>query len=84
MFKQITWMIFNGGVVLVATVAVVWLTVTGHTLLVEGLLLGLAGVLAAVLFALRLAEGVGPDQLSIWVGPFTSARRTTLPAEEDE
>lgn len=41
---------------------------TGHTLLIEGLLLGLGGVLVAVLFALRLAEGVGPDQLSILDG----------------
>lgn len=83
MFKRITWIVFNGGVVLVSTTAVVWLTVTGHTLLVGGLLVGFAGVLAAVVFALRLAEGRGPDQLSIWVGPFTLGRRA-IPAERSQ
>ena len=83
MFKKIAWTVFNGGVVLVSMAAVVWLTVTGHTLLVEGLLLGFGSVLAAVFFALRLAEGVGSDQLSIWVGPFASAPGTRLTAEED-
>jgi hypothetical protein len=82
MFKKITWTVFNGSVVLISTAAAVWLTATGHTLLVEGLLMGFAGVLAAVIFALRLAEGSGPDHLSIWVGPFVSPWRATLSADE--
>jgi hypothetical protein len=69
MFRRIVSTVFNAVVVLVAMAAAVWLTITGHTLQIGGLLLAMWGILGAVMFGFRLAEGFGPDHLSIWAGP---------------
>jgi hypothetical protein len=69
MLRKITFTVFNAAAVLVAIAVAVGLTISGHTLAVEGLLLAMGAILAAVLFAFRLTEGPGPDRLSIWVGP---------------
>lgn len=69
MLQRITSLLFNATVVLGGVALAVWLMLTGHTLLVGGLLVAMAAVLAAVMFGFRLAEGSGPDRLSIWVGP---------------
>ena len=79
MLHKITSTIFNAAVVLIATAVAVWLTVTGHTLQVGGLLIAMGAVLGAVLFGFRLAEGFGADRLSIWAGP-VSAIPPTAPA----
>jgi hypothetical protein len=83
MLHRITSTFFNAAVALVATALVVWLTVTGHTLLIGGLLVAMAAAIAAVMFGFRLAEGSGPDRLSIWAGPLPAARSAALlPMEE--
>ncbi len=74
MLKQVTSTVFNAVVVLVATATAVWLTVTGHTLQVGGLLLAMGAILGAVMYGFRLAEGFGPDRLSIWAGSLASMR----------
>ena len=74
MLKAITSTVFNATVVLVAAATAVWLTVTGHTLQVGGLLLAMGAILGAVMYGFRLAEGFGPDRLSIWAGPVWSLR----------
>ncbi len=82
MLNQTTSIIFNAAVVLVASAVAIWLTITGHTLQVGGLLLSMGALLAAILFGFRLAEGVGPDYLSIWAGPVWSLRpRTPAPGK---
>lgn len=68
MLKRITSTVFYAGVVIMSVGAAIWLTLTGHTLYTGGLLMALGAVLAAVLFGFRLAEGFGPDRLSIWSG----------------
>jgi hypothetical protein len=68
MFKRIVATVFHAAVVLIAASMAVWLTITGHTLQVGGLLLAMGAILGAVMFGFRLAEGFGPDRLSIWVG----------------
>lgn len=67
---------FRAAVVVIAASSAVWLTITGQTLHIGGLLLMLGGVLAAVMFGFRLAEGVGPDQNSIYAGPLSRVRQT--------
>lgn len=74
MFRRIVSTMFSAVVVLVATAAAAWLTMNGHTLHIGGLLLALGAILAAVMFGFRLAEGYGPDRLSIWAGPVWSVR----------
>lgn len=66
--------IFNAAVVVIAATVAVWLTTTGQTLHIGGLLLMMGGVLAAVMFGFRLVEGIGPDQTSIYAGPFSQVR----------
>lgn len=61
--------VFSAAVVLVLATVAVWLTLTGHTLQVGGLLIAMGAILGAAMFGFRLAEGVGPDRLSIWAGP---------------
>lgn len=68
MLKRITSAVFYAAVVIIAAGSAVWLTITGHTLHTGGLLMALGALLAAVLFGFRLAEGFGPDRLSIWSG----------------
>jgi hypothetical protein len=65
-----TW--FTAVVALVSAAVAVWLTLTGHTLQVGGLLIAMGAVLGAVMFGFRLAEGFGPDSLSIWAGPLSA------------
>ena len=72
MRKKITRIVFNAAVALLAVTTAVWLTITGHTLQIGGLLLAMGGVLGAVMFGFRLAEGYGPGRLSIWAGPLRS------------
>jgi hypothetical protein len=72
MLKRITWIVFNAAVALLAVTTAVWLTLTGHTLQIGGLLLAMGGLLGAVMFGFRLAEGYGPGRLSIWAGPLRS------------
>ena len=78
MFRRFASTVFNAAVVLIATAATVWLTITGHTLQIGGLLLAMGASLGAVMFGFRLAEGFGPDRLSIWAGAVWSIRPTTL------
>ena len=68
MLKKITSTVFYAAVVIMAVGAAIWLTITGHTLHTGGLLMALGAILAAVLFGFRLAEGFGPNRLSIWPG----------------
>jgi len=73
MLKRITWIVFNAAVAVLAVTTAVWLTITGHTLQIGGLLLAMGGFLGAVMFGFRLAEGYdGPGRLSIWAGPLRS------------
>ena len=74
MLNRITSAVFNVAVLLVAAASAVWLTITGHTLLLEGMLVALGAVLAAVIFGMRLAGGFGTDRLSIWAGPLWKIR----------
>jgi len=76
MLKTTISTVFHALVVVVATAVAVGLTVTGHTLHVGGLLMAMGAVLAAVLFGFRLAEGFGPDRVSIWAGPLSAVRPT--------
>ena len=71
--------IFNAAVVVIAATIAVWLTITGQTLHIGGLLLMMGGVLGAVMFGFRLVDGVGPDQNSIYAGPFSRVRAITNP-----
>lgn len=75
---RFTSVLFNALVVVAGTALAVWMTLTGHTLLIGGLLVAMAAVLAAVIFGFRLAEGSGPDRLSIWVGPLTPLREAAM------
>ena len=68
MLKRITSAVFYAAVVIIAAGSAVWLTITGHTLHTGGLLMALGALLAVLLFGFRLAEGFGPDRLSIWSG----------------
>jgi hypothetical protein len=76
MLKTTISTVFHALVVVVATAVAVGLTVTGHTPHVGGLLVAMGAVLAAVLFGFRLAEGFGPDRVSIWAGPLSAVRPT--------
>lgn len=75
MLNRLTSTVFKAIVVLVALATAVWLTITGHTLVPGGLLVALGALLAAVIFGFLLAEGLGPDRLSIWAGPLRSMRQ---------
>lgn len=74
MFRRIVSTVFHAAVVLVAAAVAIWLTITGQTLQIGGLLLAMGAILAAVIFGFRLAEGFEPDRLSIWAGPVWSIR----------
>jgi len=76
MFKTIISTVFHAFVVVMAAGVAVWLTITGHTLHVGGLLMAMGAVLGAVLFGFRLAEGLGPDRVSFWAGPLSAMRPT--------
>ena len=75
MLYTITSTVFKISVLLVAASAVVGLTITGHTLGLGGRLLAMGAILAAVIFGFQLAEGFGPNRLSIWAGPLWSNRQ---------
>ena len=77
MSNRIVSTIFNAAVVAIAAAVAVWLTITGQTSHIGGLLLMMGGVLGAVMFGFRLAEGVGPDQNSIYAGPISRVRPIT-------
>lgn len=79
MFHKITWTVFYAGVMLAAAAAAVWLTITGHTLQIGGLLLAMGSILGAMLSGFRLAEGFGPGETSIWAGPWKSVRPAQPP-----
>jgi hypothetical protein len=53
MFKCVTWAIFNAVAITAATGTAVWLTITGHTLQIGGLLLAMGGVMARQAAGLR-------------------------------
>jgi len=74
---------FNAAVVFIGTAAAVWLTITGHTLNIGGLLLAMGAILGAVFYGYRLAEG-GPGRLSIWAGPVWSNPPTKPALERNE
>ena len=82
MFHRITSTLFNAMVVLAGASLAVWMTLTGHTLLIGGLLVAMAAVLAAVIFSFRLAEGGGNDRLSIWAGPLAPVANRHEPVRE--
>jgi hypothetical protein len=69
MIRTIASTVFNAAVVVIAAALAVWLTISGYTLQFGGLLLGMGAIFGAVIFGFRLAEGFGPDRLSIWAGP---------------
>lgn len=73
MLKKTISTVFDAAVALTGVAVAVWLTATGHTLTAAGLMLAMGGILAAVMFGFRLAEG-GPGNLSIWAGPLESVR----------
>lgn len=77
MFHRIVSTVFSAAVVVVSTTIAVRLLITGHTLQIGGLLLMIGGVLAAVMFGFKLAEGLGPDQTSIYAGPLSRVRPRT-------
>ena len=77
MLNRIVSTIFNAAVVVIAATVAVWLTITGHTLHIGGLLLMMGGVLAAVMFGFRLLEGLGADRNSIYAGPLSRVRPIT-------
>ena len=79
MFRTMIATVFHALIVIVAAAVAVWLTITGHTLHVGGLLVAMGAVLGAVMLGFRLAEGFGPDRLSIWAGPLRAVR----PAEHE-
>ena len=81
MLNRIVSTIFNTAVVVIAATIAVWLTLTGQTLHIGGLLLMIGGVLGAVMFSFRLVEGFGPDQSSIYAGPFSRVGPITRSAE---
>ena len=83
MFKKITTTVFNGAIVLGGIATAVWLTITGNTLQIEGLMLAMGALLAAVIFGFRLIEGLGSDKLSIWVGPISSLRARSAARNQD-
>lgn len=85
MFKTIISSVFHAAVVVVAVAAAGWLTITGHTLQVGGLLMAMGAILGAIVFGFRLAEGFGADRLSIWAGPLTAVRQAEpeLPKNRD-
>ncbi|HEY7333773.1 MAG TPA: hypothetical protein VH639_02740 [Bryobacteraceae bacterium] len=83
MLKKITSTVFNSAVAVLAAAAAAWLALTGHTLQIGGLLLALGAILAAVIFAIRVAEGFGSDRLSIWVGPLRSIRGPSLTKRDE-
>ena len=74
MIRRITCTAFNAAVVLAAVTVAVWLIMTGHIFQIGGLLLVIGAILGAVIYGFRLAEGFGPDRLSIWAGPVWSIR----------
>jgi len=69
MLNRILSTVFTAAVMLVSAAVAVWLTLTGHSLQVGGLLIAMGAILGAVIFGFRLDEGFGPDRLSIWAGP---------------
>jgi hypothetical protein len=81
MSHKIIWTAFYAGVMLAAVGAALWLTITGHTLQIGGLLLAMGSVLGAMLSGFRLAEGYGPGEISIWAGPWRSVRPAQPPLE---
>ena len=83
MFRTIISTVFHAAVVVMALGVAVWLTITGHTLQVGGLLLVMGAILGAVMFGFRLAEGFGPNQLSIWAGPLSAMRSPEPGAAKD-
>lgn len=72
MLNRIISTVFTAAAVFVGAAIAVLLTITGHTLQVGGLLMAMGAILGAVMFGFRLAEGFGPDRLSIWAGPLWS------------
>jgi len=80
MLHKITTTVFKSAVLAAAALAV-GLTVSGHILGLEALLLALGAMLVATIFAFRLAEGPGSDRLSIWAGPVWSFRPAPPPLE---
>jgi len=72
MLNRIVSTVFSAAVMLVAAAFAVWLTITGHTLQIGGLLMAMGAMLGAIMFGFRLAEGFGLDDLSIWAGPLWS------------
>ncbi len=69
MLRQMVSVLFNAAVLITALGGAVWLFASGNAAFLEGLLLAKLGFIAAMVFAFRLAESVGPGQLSIWAGP---------------
>ncbi len=72
MFKTVISTSFHALVLVVAAAVAVWLTITGNTLHLGGLLMAMGAILGAVIFGFRLVEGFGADRLSIWAGPLSA------------
>ena len=83
MLNKITWTFFNAAVVVASATIAVWLTITGHTLQIGGLLMAVGAILGATVFGFRLVEGFGPGRLSIWAGTLRSVRAPSLQEREE-
>lgn len=79
MFRRIVFASFHAAVILVAIAGAVWLTITGHTVQIGGMLLAMGALLGAVMFGFRLAEGLEPGRLSLWAGPVWPIRPEAPP-----
>lgn len=77
MFNKFTSIAFNASVATAGAALTVWLMITGHTLLIGGLLVALAAAVGTVFFAFRLADGAEKDELSIWAGPLMPLRASS-------
>jgi hypothetical protein len=74
MLNTITTTVFNTIALVIAAGAAIWLAVTGHALLVEGLMLTMGAILGAVIFGFRLNEDPASDCPSFWAGPIGTMR----------
>jgi hypothetical protein len=68
--------LFNVTVLTAALGGSVWLIAGGAPWFIENLLLVKAGLLAAIVFAFKIADSSDPERLSIWTGPVQRRQMT--------
>jgi len=69
MLQNVLRKMLNLAVMAIALGGSAWLVAGGSPLFIEFLMLVDAGLLAALVFGFRIAEGSDPHGLSIWTGP---------------